>query len=195
MFSRMADGPGPEHADLLRRIESHAFDVPGAAQSFESRLASENGWTLAFARRAIGEYRRYAFLYAVSGRPVAPSDVVDEVWHLHLLYTRNYWDTFCKEVIGKPLHHEPAAGVEGERKRLGDWYADTLERYRQLFGEPPADIWPSAEALARRPKPRLQRVDLGTAVVLSRRAAYGIAGVVVIVIFAMLFVLVFSARG
>jgi hypothetical protein len=190
----MADGLRPEHAELLRRIESHAFDVPGAAQSFESRLASENGWTLAFARRAIREYRRYVFLYAISGRPVAPSDVVDEVWHLHLLYTRNYWNTFCKDVIGKPLHHEPAAGVEGERKRLGDWYADTLHRYRQLFGEPPADIWPSAEALARRPKPRLQRVDIGTAVILSRRAAYAIAALVVIATSAMLVALFLGMR-
>lgn len=190
----MADGPSPEHADLLRRIESHAFDAPVAAQSFEVRLASENGWTLSFARRAIEEYRRYAFLYAVNGRPVAPSDVVDQVWHLHLLYTRNYWETFCQDVIGRPLHHEPAAGMAGERQRLGNWYADTLARYRQLFGEPPADIWPSAEALARRPKPRLQRVDIGSAVVLSRRAAYGIIALIVTAMIALFLALILSVN-
>ena len=65
----MAAGLSPDQADLLRRIEGHAFDAPGATQSFEERLAGENGWTLAFARRAIDEYRRFAFLYAATGRP------------------------------------------------------------------------------------------------------------------------------
>ena len=49
----MADGLRPDHARLLERIESHAFDVRGATQTFEARLADENGWTIGFARRAI----------------------------------------------------------------------------------------------------------------------------------------------
>ncbi|HEX8911285.1 MAG TPA: hypothetical protein VF796_02920 [Humisphaera sp.] len=166
----MATGLLPEQADLLRRIELHAFDAPGTTQPFLDRLARENGWTLGFARRAVEEYKRFAFLYASSGDPVAPSDVVDQVWHLHLLYTRNYWDAFCRDALGKPLHHEPDAGRTGEQAKLGDWYADTLARYRRHFGEPPADIWPTAEQLARRPKPRHAWVDVGSAVVLSRRA-------------------------
>ncbi len=171
----MSNGTRPEPAKLLERIEAHAFDPPEATQTFEHRLAKEQGWTLAFTRRAIAEYRRFAFLYASSGEPVAPSDVVDQVWHTHLLYTRNYWDVFCKQVLGRQLHHEPAAGQAGERDRLGDWYSQTLARYREHFGDPPADIWPDAQTLAQRPKPRHQWVDVAEAVVLRRRAIYAIA--------------------
>lgn len=184
----MADGPRPADADLLLRIERHAFDVPGASQPFEDRLARENGWTIGFARRAILEYRRFAFLFAASGRPVAPSDVVDQVWHLHLLYTRNYWDGFCRDVLSKPLHHEPAAGVADEREKLADWYADTLGRYREAFGPPPDDIWPDPQALARTPKPRQQKVDVGKVFVLPRRTVY-LAGAAFIVLLCVLIVL------
>lgn len=189
----MPDGPGPEQTPLLRRILEHPFDAAGAVDTFEARLAAENGWPLAFARRAIDEYRRFAFLYAADGRPVAPSDVVDQVWHLHLLYTRNYWGTFCPAVLGRPLHHEPAAGADGEGARLGDWYADTLTRYRSHFGDPPADIWPDPHALARRPKPRHVRVDVGSAAVVSRRAILAAAAGAVIVMIAGVAALVRAA--
>ena len=191
----MADRLRPDHARLLERIESHAFDVPGTTQPFEVRLASENGWTIGFARRAIAEYRRFAFLYAATGQPVAPSDAVDQVWHLHLLYTRNYWDGFCGSVLGRPLHHEPAAGVDDEQAKLGDWYADTLNRYGRHFGDPPADIWPDPQALARRPKPRHVRVDVGSAVVLSRRGLYTLTGVGAAAAGAALAALVWTAGG
>jgi hypothetical protein len=191
----MADGLSPEHALLLGRIESHAFDLPGATQLFESRLAAENGWTIRFARRAIVEYWRFAFLYAATGRPVAPSDVVDQVWHLHLLYTRNYWDGFCGTVLGRPLHHEPAAGADGEQAKLGDWYADTLDRYRRCFGDPPADIWPDPRALAGRPKPRHVRVDVGSAVILSRRGLHTLMAVLAAILGTGLAALVWAARG
>lgn len=171
----MSNTTRPEQATLLERIEAHAFDPPDATQTFEHRLAKEQGWTLGFTRRAIAEYRRFAFLYAISGEPVAPSDVVDQVWHTHLLYTRNYWDIFCKQVLGRQLHHEPAAGKAGERETVGDWYAHTLERYREHFGDPPADIWPDAQTLANRPKPRQQWVNLADAIVLPWGAVIAIA--------------------
>jgi hypothetical protein len=182
----MASMTAAPDLDLLRRIEAHRFDPADATQSFEDRLAGENGWPIAFARRAIAEYRRFAFLYASSGRPVAPSDVVDQVWHLHLLYTRNYWDVFCGQVLGRPLHHEPAAGVTGERPRLNDWYADTLARYREHFGEPPTDIWPSPAALQRTPKPHMVRINADQTLLLPRGIVAAILTVLLVVFVAAL---------
>src|SRR5689334_22386491 len=103
-----------EQADLLRRIDEHRFDSDSATQRFEDRHMSENGWSSEFAGRAIREYRRFAFIAAAGGHPVTPSDVVDEVWHLHLLYTRYYWDVFCGEVLRTRLHHDPATGETHE---------------------------------------------------------------------------------
>ena len=133
-----------EHSDLLDRIEAFSFDEDEAALPFAARLARENLWSRSFAQRAIAEYRRFMFLAVAAGHPVTPSDQVDQVWHLHLLYTRSYWDRFCKQTLGKPIHHGPTKGGPQERLKFHDWYERTLDSYRSFFGEPPRDIWPDS---------------------------------------------------
>jgi hypothetical protein len=132
-----------EHA-LLQRLTAFSFDEGTPALPFEARLARENGWTPGYARRAIEEYRRFMFLAAIAGHPVTPSDQVDQVWHLHLLYTRSYWDRFCKDVLQRRIDHHPTMGGREEGTKFLRWYDDTLASYRRHFGEPPADIWSSA---------------------------------------------------
>ncbi len=134
----------PAQKELWNRLEEFQFDPTGAVVSFSRRLARENGWSHAFAHRALREYRRFLFLTTQAGHPVAPSDQVDQVWHLHLCSTRSYWTRLCGEVLGQPLHHEPSLGGKAEADKLDDWYARTLESYRRFFGDPPADLWPPA---------------------------------------------------
>lgn len=134
-----------EHQNLLDRIM--AFDIDGGPRqlSFAARLARENDWTVPFAERVIGEYKRFAFLTMTAGHPCTPSDQVDQAWHLHLTYTKSYWDRFCGEVLPRPLHHNPTEGGRAEDAKFDDWYARTLESYEQTFGSPPpSDIWPAA---------------------------------------------------
>lgn len=133
-----------EQRELLDRLDEFQFDTGGASLSFSRRLARENGWTHGEAHRAIREYRRFLFLAMHAGHPVTPSDQVDQVWHLHLCYTRSYWTRLCGEVLGVPLHHEPTQGGAAEGEKFDDWYARTMESYRRFFGEPPADLWPPA---------------------------------------------------
>ena len=142
-----------------------------SALPFVARLARENGWSAAHAARVIDEYKRFCFL-AVSGEgEVTPSDAVDQAWHLHLTYSRDYWERFCPEILGRPLHHGPTAGGGDERHRYFEQYAETLKRYEQVFGEAaPADIWPGA---ARRliDDPRARRVHPRDAFIIPRRVA------------------------
>lgn len=133
----------PDQRILWQRIQAHVLDDPQSASPFSLRLAAENGWQPGFTQRAIEEYRRFAFLATAAGHPVSPSDAVDQVWHLHLLYTRDYWGEFCPKVLGAPLHHGPARGGIAEKDKLTDWYGNTLASYRRFFGEPPADLWPA----------------------------------------------------
>lgn len=117
-----------------------------AALSFDRRLARENGWTPAFAARVLDEYRRFCLLAVTADHPVTPSDAVDQAWHLHLTYTRDYWERFCPDVLGRPLHHGPTAGGVAEQHRFFNQYAATLHTYEETFGEaPPADIWADAK--------------------------------------------------
>jgi uncharacterized protein (TIGR04222 family) len=144
-------------ADLAQRLHDYELDQPGAAQPISRRLAQEQGWSAGYTRRVMDEYKRFALLSVVAGHVVTPSDAVDQVWHLHLTYTREYWEHFCPRVLGRPLHHEPSRGGADEQEKYWQLYRQTLASYQQLFGEAaPADIWP---APGERFSARFRRVD------------------------------------
>ena len=129
--------------ELLRKLEGFVFDLPGTRLTFAQRLARENDWTAEFTRRAIGEYRRFLFLCCEAGHSVCPSESVDQVWHLHLIYTRSYWEDLCRDVLGRPLHHGPTRGGLSENQKHHSMYDETIASYRRFFGEqPPAEFWP-----------------------------------------------------
>jgi uncharacterized protein (TIGR04222 family) len=135
-----------DHITLWQRICDFQIDGDGVTFTFAQRLARENGWSLTFAERVVDEYKRFIFMAMVAGHEVTPSDEVDEAWHLHLTYTRSYWDGLCRGVLGKPLHHIPTRGGPSERARHVAQYERTLATYEKYFrhGAPP-DIWPLAE--------------------------------------------------
>lgn len=133
----------PQKTDLYQRLQTFSLDQPGAQFPFSQRLARENCWSLPYAYRVIEEYKKFAFLAVAAGHPVTPSDQVDQVWHLHLTYTRSYWEIFCPKILQMPLHHEPTQGGHSEQDKFTDWYTKTLNSYEHFFGEaPPLDIWP-----------------------------------------------------
>ncbi|TWT85772.1 hypothetical protein Pla123a_05790 [Posidoniimonas polymericola] len=134
------------HAELWRRIAEFKFDDPAAAFTFTQRLARENRWSVGHADAVIDEYRRFVFLAMTAGHEVTPSEAVDQAWHLHLTYTRSYWDELCGRVLGRPLHHGPTRGGSVDSARFHEQYEQTLASYRAAFGdEPPAAIWPTAK--------------------------------------------------
>ena len=134
----------PEMQDLRARIEAFELDDADALFPFTRRLATEQGWSHAFAARAVREYKRFLCLAVMAGHPATPSEAVDQVWHLHLVYTKSYWHGLCRDVIGRELHHEPTRGGTEEGGKFTDWYAKTLASYEKIFGESaPAEIWPA----------------------------------------------------
>lgn len=129
-------------AALWQRLEDYAIGPQDAALSFAARLARENGWSRDYAARVIYEYKRFCFLAMTAGHPVTPSDQVDQAWHLHLTYSRDYWQRFCPQVLGADLHHGPTAGGGAEGSRYHEQYAQTLRAYDIAFSAPPPpDIW------------------------------------------------------
>lgn len=138
-------GPNAAADPVWQALSAYRIGPPDASLTFEQRLARENGWSPDLARRVIGEYMRFCFLAIRSGHAVTPSDAVDQAWHLHLTYSRDYWECFCPNVLGTALHHGPTAGGSDEQTRYYDQYAATLRSYEQAFGEnAPEDIWPAA---------------------------------------------------
>jgi hypothetical protein len=152
---------------LWQRIHAYSPDKVGVDYPFSRRLAREMGWSRQFALQAIEEYRRFMYLACIGQHPVTPSPTVDAVWHLHLIYTRSYWDDFCGQVLQKPLHHAPTEGGKAEGDKFNDWYNRTLKTYALEFNAPPPpNIWPPADI---RFKPRREQwIDLDRFWVIKR---------------------------
>lgn len=144
---------------LWKRIVDFEMDDDTSAYTFSDRLAVENGWTHEFTLRAIQEYKKFMFLICTTDGPLTPSDQVDQVWHLHLLYTRSYWKEFCGDVLEREIHHGPTRGGTVEQEKFADLYERTLSTYKLKFNmDPPDDVWPSTKN--RFAPSRYQRVDL-----------------------------------
>lgn len=128
---------------LWQVIQDFQTDNPVSSLTFTQRLARENDWKMSYAIRAVDEYKKFIYLICVAPHPLTPSDQVDQVWHLHMLYTQSYWKDFCERTLKREIHHGPTKGGKQEAEKFNDWYARTLEMYRAVFlSEPPADIWP-----------------------------------------------------
>jgi hypothetical protein len=97
------------------------------------------------------EYRKFLALQLMYPEAIlVPCQVVDEMWHRHILDTAAYRDD-CQAVFGRFLDHYPYFGMrnEVEAQELTNAYAGTLDLYRKSFGEPPAGSWVSSEGAAR----------------------------------------------
>lgn len=129
---------------LWSKIVSFNLDDNASSFKFSERLARENGWTIGYSTKVIEEYKKFIFLCCVTKTGVTPSDQVDQVWHLHLTYTKSYWVELCKNVLQKDIHHNPTKGGEKEGAKFDDFYTDTINLYKEKFkSEPPSTIWPN----------------------------------------------------
>jgi hypothetical protein len=136
----------PEQQAFWNRIKNFEMDDPRFTFTFTDRLARENGWRIEYALEAITEYKKFMFLLCLADQPLTPSDAVDQVWHLHLLYTESYWIDFCDNVLHRKVHHGPTKGGESEKNKFDDWYGKTLILYESIFStKPPADVWPDSK--------------------------------------------------
>ncbi len=129
------------HPELWARLSAYSFDTGTGSAPYSVKLARAEGWSATFTARVIEEYRQFLYLTQVSDRQVTPSQIVDAAWHMHLTFTRDYWEDLCPNVIGAPVHHQPCAGDE-EMPRYRDQFGATKALYEAEFGhEPPLEIW------------------------------------------------------
>ena len=109
-----------------------------------NKLAEQEDWSINYSLAAFEEYRRFLYLAQIAGFEVTPSTIVDRVWHTHLIYSKEYWELLCREVLNRPLRHEPCLGSEA-MPRYAENYQKTKDLYLSEFGQsPPLNIWPSS---------------------------------------------------
>jgi hypothetical protein len=121
------------------KILQFDLDSPMSEYGFSTRLANENYWTKEFTRKAIVEYKKFMYLAATSDFMVSPSEIVDQVWHEHLIFTQSYTD-FCR-LLGKTIQHVPSTHNKDEFEKFMQAKERTRKFYASSFGEMPKEIW------------------------------------------------------
>lgn len=124
---------GSPQRDVLA-ADVRAVDLERIVQ----KLAVQPGWSLARAREAELDYRRFLNLRVqYPGTSLVPTHDIDEVWHGHILDTRAY-AADCERLFGGFLHHAPSFGG-GERVQLEIGFASTQGLWLDVYAEKLAD--------------------------------------------------------
>lgn len=94
----------------LRFIE--AYRVPDAIMKrFAATRAELDEGQKRMVQQGLMQYFRICQL--AKGKFVSmPSQVVDDLWHEFILFTRNY-ENFCQKAFGRYLHHTPVEAMSG----------------------------------------------------------------------------------
>ena len=135
--------------DALKRIDA-ALDLT----DIRMKLADVDegpGYGMDHLNTMEAEYRRFLALHlAFPDAVIVPCKIVDEIWHQHILDTAAYRRD-CDAIFGRFLDHYPYFGMrnEAEAQELEDAYGDTLDLYRDAFGEPPTGTWVSSDGASR----------------------------------------------
>ena len=125
--------------DLWKKIEEFDFDFPVSEYDFTLRLAHENYWTQNFTQQAILEYKKFMYLAVVSDMMVSPSEIVDTVWHQHLIFTKSYYE-FC-QILGKQIQHIPSTHNKEDFQKFKLAKERTAKSYETHFGNQPENVW------------------------------------------------------
>ena len=127
---------------LWEQLQARFGGRDASTKAFAHKIARKLGWSNAFALRAVYEYKKFVYLGVVSDFVVTPPQVIDQVWHQHLLFSRAY-RAFCRDVIQYDFDHTPElVSIEEQTGAFQAQYMDTLELYRTEFGiDPPPAIW------------------------------------------------------
>lgn len=92
-------------------------------------------WSLSDARHCCQLYKHFLILLKkYHPEFLVPTREIDEFWHNHILYTKNYFrDSLA--IFGHYLHHDPAT-PDDNPQYLVDGYLKTKQYYLATFGRP-----------------------------------------------------------
>ncbi|GJJ04687.1 hypothetical protein RugamoR64_52250 [Duganella rhizosphaerae] len=111
-----------------------SFDFVAAARTSTgilAKLCADEVRTLA------QRYQRFLALKAMHPtRAIAPTEIIDEMWHLHMLHPRAYHRD-CMAFFGTILDHAPGFGSDAAtRPALQRTFDRTAELWERTYGEP-----------------------------------------------------------
>lgn len=91
-------------------------------------------WVEEEARYCEQLYKRFLLLSKMHPQEsFVPTRQIDEFWHNHILYTKQY-TADCLKIFGHYFHHAPAS-MEEDNSWLIEQFLKTKRYYLQAFGE------------------------------------------------------------
>ena len=102
----------------------------------EKRLTDRYKWPSENASEAVRRYKNFLLLLLkYPDEVLAPAPDIDEAWHNHILFTREYMRD-CQAIFGNYLHHAPSRNSPEEKKVMLEAQSRTSDLYIQEFNEP-----------------------------------------------------------
>jgi len=103
----------------------------------EKRLIDRQKWSMEVSKEAVRRYKNFLMLLLkYPDQILAPAPDIDEAWHNHILFTRQYFCD-CQKIFGDYLHHSPSRGLGAEEKyAMEEAQLRTSNLYIQEFNEP-----------------------------------------------------------
>lgn len=99
------------------------------------RLADKENWDLQEAEEAVRKYKNFLKLKVMNKQLVSvPTPEIDEVWHAHILHTKQYMED-CSKIFGYYLHHAPASPTGEDSGEMEKYYQKTARLYEETFQE------------------------------------------------------------
>lgn len=103
--------------------------------NLKNKVMRENSWDNNTWELALKEYNRFLILRKKYPSTIlVPNELVDAVWHAHILNTEQYHKD-CNRLFGKYLHHVPHL-EDNVSEENEEGYSITQELFRKEFGEP-----------------------------------------------------------
>lgn len=118
---------------FLEKLDS--LDLETIAQKL-MHPESGQGWTPSQVNQAITHYKLFLYLiYLYPNRAIAPTPEIDQIWHQHILDTRQYAQD-CQWLFGYFVHHAPDFSIENDTDKLdlSTAFFDMISLFVKHFG-------------------------------------------------------------
>ncbi|MBV7491156.1 hypothetical protein [Pseudomonas sp. PDM30] len=125
---------------IFQKIDSYDFFKVTTKYQSAHKASSEQ------VSQVLCELKKWLALCAANpGKKYHIGSHVDDMWHVFILFTKDYSD-FCDKCIGFFLHHEP--NISEETTPINENNDELFSDYEKHFlKKPPTTIWPRYHAM------------------------------------------------
>jgi hypothetical protein len=118
-------------------------DVSSVAPNFENKAIAEKiafqlGCSYEQGVALLRDASNFLWMASKSDKVFVPSPIIDEAWHVFVLFTQEYYN-FCDKYCGGYVHHAPHTGPE--MRMTVDYVRPTVDMLYDQFGSKPNDNW------------------------------------------------------